>query len=336
MISYTREILSIYVAPKKEDLTNVVTRVTWRWTAREELNFADIYIDTYFTTINPNNFVNYSDLNDELVFSWIDSVEDTIALKQELNVKLEEAKKPILVEKPIPWPVEYKYTGNEEYVLVLDDSIDVPSKVLGPTKWNSDNANLFLKNNGITNYEFPPNITMYQKELLPVDMYSVINDRLKIYKADLVPLTSFDPIFQINLGPVWSLEEDRVYVRYNVVNRPIDEIKDSLINKLIGISFEKQVSDMDFIHDGKVIKINVTSDYKINYMQRWLTMSDSDIVTEKVNIGKWITLTKQELKNILDVITSKTNEILLWEKTINDQIISSSTVEELKSIEDLK
>lgn len=336
MVKYNREILSIYVDPKREDLLNVVSRVTWRWTAREELSFADLYIDTVFSTIDPNNFIDYVDLTDEIVFGWIDSVEDLNKLKQDLDLRLEEAKKPSMVEKTIPWSLDIKYTGHEEYLLVLDDSPDIPNKVLGPIRWDSNRANLFLKQNALEDYEFPPNITMYQKEILPLDFSVTINDRVKIYKAEYIPSPALDSTFQFNAGPSWSLVEGRVIVNYNILDRPIDDIKTTLISKLIGISFEKQTSDIDIIHNDEILKINISSDYKINYIQRWLTMSEFDVITEKVNIGKWITLTKQELKNILDVIANKTNETLLWEKTIYDQIMSSSTVEELKSIRDLK
>ena len=66
MVQYNREILSLYVKPEKVGLKNVVSRVTWRWTVRDESDYADLYYDTYFDSVDPNNYL-YQD-GDTYVF----------------------------------------------------------------------------------------------------------------------------------------------------------------------------------------------------------------------------------------------------------------------------
>jgi hypothetical protein len=332
MITYQREILSLYVSPEKEGFTNVVSRVTWCWSAKEDFDFTTLYVDTYFSTTDPNNFIDYSDLTDEIVFGWIDQVEDIDALKNRLDEDLRTAKNPPIVEKNIPWHVDTKYTGNEEYLLVIDDEVDNPEKVWGLVRWNSVTANEKLKLCGITNYEFPIDADMYRKQILPVDDVLVVNDRIKLYRVEYSAAPTFDPIFQYDNGITWDTSSGKAICTRVVSDRTVDEVKVGLNNRLATASHEKQISGFDYVYDDQTVRIVLDSNTRINLLQRWLLMSDSDMVDEKLS-DEWFTLSKQDVRNLLEANENNISSVLSWEKNKHDQIMSCTTIEQLKSIE---
>lgn len=331
MVKYKREILSIYVAPKKDDLLNVVSRVTWRWTAIEDFTAADIYVDTVFSTIDPNNFIDYSDLTDVIVFNWIDSVEDLNKLQQDLNTKLTEAKNPMMVEKSIPWSSEERYTGLEEYLLVMDDSLHIPNKVLGPTKWDSNRANIFLSQNGVTNFEFPDNIMMYKNKILPVDSALIVGDRIKLYRVEDSSPPIIDKNFKYIKKIEWDVSTGKAVSEYMIENLEIDQIKENLNNLLSRVSSAKQYDVIDYDYNDQTIALTAAMDIRFNLTQRWLLMSDTNFIDEKIG-DLWITLSKEDIKNMLDTIESHVAGILQWEKNKHDQIMSCTTVQQLEAI----
>jgi hypothetical protein len=333
MIQYHRDILSIYVKPEKNTLNNVVTRVTWRWTVRDESDFADLYKDTFFASVNPNNFTEYQDLTDEIVFSWIDSVEDIESIKEQLDQNLIAKKTPEMVEKKIPWTRQEKYTGEEEYLLVFDDTPTDANKIWGPMRWNSDRANAGLRERGVHDYEFPTDILMYQKELLPFDTPMIINDRVKLYKVEYTEQPILDDRFQYHEGLTWVVDSGKAIGTYLVINRTVSEVKTILQTQLSNTSFEKQIGGVDIDIDGQTVKMNTDIVGRINLLQRWSMMSDIDVINHKINNDMWMELTKENAKMLLDKIHDHVSTVLNWEKTVFDQITACKTIASLKKIE---
>lgn len=333
MTQYHRDILSLYVKPEKNTLRNVVTRVTWRWTVRDESDFADLYRDTYFASVNPNNFTDYQDLTDDIVFSWINSVENIDELKDQLDQKLIAAKTPELVEKKIPWAVQSKYTGEEEYLLVFDNTPTDALKIWGPMRWNSERANNGLRERGVHDYEFPTDIVMYQKELLPFDVPMVVNDRVKVYRVEYTENPMLDDRFQYHEGLTWVIDSGKAVGTYFVINRTVEEVKSILQTQLSNASFEKQIGGVDIELGGKTVKMNTDIVGRINLLQRWSMMLDTDVINHKINNDMWMELTKENAKLLLDVMHDHISGVLDWEKSVFDQIVASKTIADLKKIE---
>jgi hypothetical protein len=333
MIEYRREILSLYVKPEVDSLRNIVTRVTWRWTARDETSYADIYHDTYFQNIDPNNFLEYSDLTDAIVFSWIDDVEEITEIKSHLDYRLESAKNPEMIEKKIPWQLHSKYTGEEEYLLVFDDEPNNPLKIWGPMRWNSERANNGLIERGVTDYEFPTDIIMYQKELLPESTPILVTPRVKLYRVQYTEQPVLDDIFQYHEGLTWILDSGQAVGTYFVIDRELNESKNMIQQQLSNASFKKQVGGVTWNIDGETIQVNTDVVARINLMQRWQFMSDTDVISHKINNSMWKDLTKPQVFELLQVIHDHMSECLTWENQIFNQITSAENVNDLKAIE---
>jgi hypothetical protein len=333
MINYNREVLSLYVKPEKVNLKNIIERVTWRWTVRDETDYADLYKDTFFTSVDPNNFTEYQDLTDEIVFSWIDSVEDIEALKEQLDQNLVAKKTPEMVEKKIPWTKQEKYTGEEEYLIVFDDMPTDATKIWGPMRWSSERANNGLRERGVHDYEFPTDILMYQKELLPVDSPMIINDRVKLYRVEYTEQPILDDRFQYHEGLTWVVDSGKAVGTYFAIDRTVEEVKTILQTQLSNASFEKQIGGVNIELDGQTVRMNTDIVGRINLLQRWSLMGDTDEINHKINNDMWIELTKENAKLLLDKLHDHISSVLDWEKSVFDQIVSCETIENLKEIE---
>ena len=330
MVKYNREILSIYVAPKREDLLNVVSRVTWRWTAIEDFTAADIYVDTVFSTIDPNNFIDYSDLTDVIVFGWIDSVENLDELKTKLHNNLVSAKdssKPI--ERHIPWNTSNPYTGTEQYLIMLDGKKE---NIIGPFNWNSSLVNNDLKLRGVEDFEFPDNITMYRNRMLPISSSVVVSDRIRLYRVEYGELPAIDETFQRSKGIDWDFASDLAVPKYIIEDLEIGKIKKNLIDFLSSVSATRQNADINYVYNDQNITLSTTIDVRFNLTRKWIMMSETDTVNEKIS-GVWLELSKQELKNILNAIDSHMTTVSDWEKNKFDEIMAADNIEQLREIE---
>jgi hypothetical protein len=333
MTEYTREILSLYVKPEKDSLRNVVTRVTWRWTVRDEANFADLYRDTYFANTDPNNFLDYNDLTDQIVFGWIDSVENINDLGSQLDEKLNQSKNPVMIEKKIPWESPSVYTGEEEYLLVFDDEPNNVEKIWGPMRWNSKRANDGLRARGVHDYEFPTDIVVYQKQLLPIDGPIAVTQGVKLYKVEFSEQPVLDDRFQYHEGLTWVIDSGKAVGTYFVLDRSLAEVKSILQEQLSTKSFQRQVGGVEVDFNGYTVKLNTDVVARVTLIQRWQLMADTDTIKHKVNNQLWMDLTKSEVTTLLHAIHDHISSVLNWEHSIFNQIENAEGVSVLKEIE---
>ena len=327
-ITYSYDIYYLNVAPHENGLTNVVKEVNWRYQIKQDSYYADEYILTSLQSSDPNKFIAYDDLTDETVFSWIESSEDLIKLREKLKVKLEENKNPKIVEKEIPWTKQEMYTGEEEYLLVFDNDIE---KIWGPMHWNSRRANNGLKHFDVQDYEFPVDITMYQKELLPIDEPKIINDRVKLYRVEYTERPDFDELTQYNEGLSWVLSSGKAVGTYFVYDRPINDIRQTLIEQVIfkGIEKSKQ-NPIEFVVNGDTHLFDSTIESRIQLFLVPETATDSVFVTSN---REYLTLTKEQLDQLSVLIHQHHQDILDWENQKIQQIRTAETAEELKALE---
>jgi hypothetical protein len=331
-MQFNREVLSVYVKPKENDLYNVVNRVTWRYRVRDDSFFADIYQDTHFNTVNAKKFLNFEDLSEEIIFGWIDDVEDNESIKQQLIENLNATKNPASVEKKIPWETPSKYTGDEEYLIVFDDEANNPLKILGPMKWNSESANRGLKERGVHDHEFPSDIIIYQRELLPIDIPIIVTDRVKIFKVEFTEQPVLDDIFQYHEGISWVTDSGKAVGTYFVIDRKLNDAKEEFVYRVEQKSAQEQNNGVDIVVQGKTIKSKTDLGTRVSLTQQWLMAGEDDSIKCKLNTFDWVTVSKSELKSIIDQLNAHIQSVLDLESGIVGQVNTCDTIEELKEI----
>jgi hypothetical protein len=93
-MEYKFIISAFEVAPKKENLDNVVITIHWRYQLTKENNVVDTYGAHTFETISDTGFIKYEDLNENVVISWLQNELDITALELNLIKQIEQIEKP--------------------------------------------------------------------------------------------------------------------------------------------------------------------------------------------------------------------------------------------------
>jgi hypothetical protein len=295
--------------------------------------YGDVYDVTDLEYPKSESFIKYDDLTEETIVSWIKNNIDYDELVLKASQILEENKNPSVLEKDPPFIKEEKYTGEEEYLIVIDGDVE---KIWGPMKWHSGRANNGLKHYGILDYTFPYDITMYQKELLPIDSPFVVSDRVTVYKVEYTerPKT-YDELLEYPDKLTWVLDSGKAVGTYFIHQRTIEEVKELLIEKALE-KFNKMHSEnlIDVELNGKIYPVG--SDYTTIYflfLSR-LELNNRETAIIKLPVsGDYVEFNNENLEKLSDVVYNHRNSILLQEKQAVEAIKAASTIEELKEIE---
>lgn len=334
MINYSYEILRLNVAPHQNGLDNVVVGVNWRYQITKDSNYADIYYTTQLQSPDSNAFIQYDTLSAETVFSWVEQVEDMEILQSQLQDKLNSIESPDKVEKLPPWDMTVKYTGEEEYLIVTDNEPNDPLKTFGPMRWNTERANKLIAEKTDIDYQFPEDIIMYQKGLLPQnDTPLNVSDRLKLYKVEYTEFPTLHEPFEYEEGLQWVLDSGKAVGTYFVLKRTVDEVKEILHDALSQKSFAKQIEGVELTVQDTIVKVNSDIVNRLTLLQRWTLMSNDSTEEFKLNNGEWFTLTKSDVESILVAINTHIKNTMAWESSISSQINDSVTIEDLKQVE---
>jgi len=335
MIEHKWQILSLYTIPHKDGLNDVVKSVNWRFQAKEDIYYGDIYDTTELNNPSTETFIKYDALTEETVVQWVKNNSNYAELVARAESLLEENKNPTLIEKDPPFTIEEKYTGKEEYLIVIDDD---PEKHWGPMLWNSQRANNGLDHYNITNAKFPFDITMYQKELLPTSNEPfVVSDRVKLYLVEYTDKPEgYDELTEYAGDLTWVLDTGKAVGTYFIHQRTVDEVKDLLVQKTIEKFFgHYNENSVEVTVDGVVYNMNSSLETQL-FLSTAKTMmgnSSESTIVKLPNDNMYIEMTANDIDQVLDNIRSKYLSIVTEEKQSIDSIKNSNTIEQLKAIE---
>jgi hypothetical protein len=104
--TYTWEVTNLESFETINELTSVVSIIHWTLRAEDGFNSTAVNGTVNLDAPDTNNFVNYSDLTQEQVISWV-KAKLGIKLENEyyqyLDQKLAELAKPAVITTPLPW-----------------------------------------------------------------------------------------------------------------------------------------------------------------------------------------------------------------------------------------
>jgi hypothetical protein len=334
-MEYKWEINKLNVIPSLDGLHNIVKSVNWRFMLRDGMFYGDVYDVTELEYPKSESFINYDDLTEDTIVGWVKNNIDYNELVLKASQILEENKNPSVLEKDPPFIKEEKYTGEEEYLIVIDDD---PEKHWGPMRWHSGRANNGLKHYGILDYTFPFDITMYQKELLPTSNEPfVVSDRVKIYLVEYTEKPEgYDDLMEYAGDLTWVLDTGKAVGTYFIHQRTVDEVKDLLIQKTIEKFFEqyKENSVEVTVHNA-VYNMNSSLETQLFLYTAKTVMGNSSesMIVKLPNDNMYIEMTVDDIDQVLAEVRAKYLSIITEEKQIIDSIKSSNTIEELKEVE---
>ena len=330
MLEYNKEILSIYTAQSENGLNDVVKRVTWKYQVKDGSYAADIFKDTYFSSVNSQEFIAYDNLTEDTIQDWIDDVENMEELKTELDTKLQEVKNPTKVsEKQKPWVDISVYDYNDMYALFHESKL-----VVGPIYWSSGSFNARLKWLGLPE-SLPEDILARQRKIVPINQPLIIDEATgtKIYKCVTLNEQQENSLFEDNDYIEWNLNVWPIEGTYQLVDRPLDVAKDRLTGFVSEIRNEKEISGVDITIQNKTVKSFTGPVARLNVIQKLNQLENNETTLYKFMDNEWLTIDRNELELINLAVQQHIDSLDAWEQNINSQIKNATTVNQLKSIE---
>ena len=104
-ITYEWNVTSMKVVDAN-NLENVVIQTYWTKTGTDEDGNSGMFSGATplpLSTVDPDNFVPYDQLTQEIVIGWIqDTVKDQTHVDEQIQKQINQKKNPV-VEKPLPW-----------------------------------------------------------------------------------------------------------------------------------------------------------------------------------------------------------------------------------------
>jgi hypothetical protein len=102
MSNLTFKIKNLEVLPWQNDMTNVIKTVHYSAILTDKEHSAELIGSINLKTPEPYQFINYNDLSEELVISWIKPCLDLVSIENSLASKLNSIKNPTIYKNP-PW-----------------------------------------------------------------------------------------------------------------------------------------------------------------------------------------------------------------------------------------
>lgn len=96
------KIKNLEVLPWQNDMTNVIKTVHYAAILTEKEYSAELLGSINLKTPEPYQFINYDDLSEELVISWIKPYLDIQSIQNSLTTELNSIKNPTIYKNP-PW-----------------------------------------------------------------------------------------------------------------------------------------------------------------------------------------------------------------------------------------
>lgn len=327
MIEYEYVVFSLYAALSEDNLNNVVKRVTWKITAKEDQFAVDRYFDSYLTPPNPNNFSNYDTLTMEQVLEWVKEPINLEDLHATMASALEEAKNPSrVVEKPLPWNPANIYDVSDMYVLVHNDEV-----VYGPVHWHSDIINGHLNNLGVQ-YTFPDDITARRRKLVPLDNPTVISDTTKMYKVSLLNSQPEESLYTVNGNILWDFSSGIAAGTYVAVDKELDEVKKLLLETVEINRNNKEMSGLTVTLDNEEYKIFSGPISRLNLLEKHNLMQENDTCVWKFMDNKWATVNKTQVLYLYNAILDFVKNLQQWEYDRTLEIHNAETVDQLRTV----
>jgi len=327
MIEYKYEIFSLYASLSQDGLNNVVKRVTWKITAKEDQFAVDRYFDSYLTPPDPNNFSNYDDLTMEQVLEWVKEPINLEELYANMANALADAKDPTrVIEKELPWSIENIYDINDKYILIHNNKLEY-----GPITWHSNLFNGRLNQLGVS-FVFDDDITVRRQRLVPINTPTIIDENTKIYKAELLNEQPEESYYTKNGDIVWDFSSGVAVGTYIAVDREISEIKNTLINVIERYRDQKEMDGFTVTVQGSEYKIWSGPVSRLNLLEKYNLMNESETCVWKFMGNKWATLNKSELLTLYHLIMDYIRDLNTWEHDKTLEIRNAETVDQLRTI----
>jgi hypothetical protein len=203
------------------------------------------------------------------------------------------------------------------YVLVHNGFV-----INGPRAWNYRSFESSLEEDCEITYKLP--MSKDDEEIITID------DNTKIYAAELV-YPNYNPKIEYPHGPFWDFSTGKAIGTFQVLETPIDLIKNTLKAQVADNRWRKETAGLITNIQGNDVYINTAREVRDVFLQKYILMNENETVQWKFDIG-WVTLTKFEMNSIATAVANHIQAQFDWEIAKHAEIDACTTAEELDAI----
>ena len=202
------------------------------------------------------------------------------------------------------------------YVLIHKNRV-----VVGPMLWNRAMFSVGLERLGIND--------VVLSRLEPTVPF-IINEDTKI-ALSRYEYPEYNAKTQFPHGPFWDFSQDVAVGTFQVQDKSVDLIKLELKQTVANERYSKETLGTTITFNETEYRVPTDRDSRNIFVQKYVTMTDSDTVNWKFTEG-FVNLSKTQVGQIIQAINTKVQEAFDWELAKNQEIDSATTAEELNAI----
>lgn len=190
--------------------------------------------------------------------------------------------------------------------------------IAGPRDWHAGMFNHALESVGIKS-QVPSNP--------PSQLPLIINEDAKINECTLV-YPEYNKKIQYIHGPFWDFSKDIAVGSFEIKEIPLELIKNDLKNTVAAERYKNEIAGTKTTIQNKEVSIDTSRGARDIFAQKYLLMADGETVNWKFPEG-WLTLTKAELGQIVNVAVMHIQGKFDWEKNKSAEIDAATTAAQL-------
>lgn len=196
--------------------------------------------------------------------------------------------------------------------------------IYGPRNWSKIHFQEVI----LEDCDFECSLDIRNDQCLPV----IVNDDIKIWPIERLPLPSYNTRIQRLDGPYWNLLDDRAEMYFGVVDMPVEAVKNMMKEIIMNNRYYYEIEGFKHIVQDTEVTINTSRTSRDVFLNTYLSMTDNESVSWKFPEG-WVNISKFDLQQIVNEIKKHVQDGFSWEQSKSIEIDSVNTLEELDVIQ---
>lgn len=205
------------------------------------------------------------------------------------------------------------------FVIVHDDRV-----IYGPRNWSK----VYFQEVILDECDFECCLDVRNQHFSPV----TVNENIKILPVEELPSPIYNGKIQRLNGPYWNFLEDRAQMYFEVVDMPVEAVKNILKETAMNIRYQYENEGFRYNIQDTEVTINTNRTTRDVFLNTYLSMTDNETVSWKFP-ETWLSISKFDLQQIVNEIKRHVQDGFSWEQNKSIEIDSANTLEELDSIQ---
>lgn len=200
--------------------------------------------------------------------------------------------------------------------------------ILGIIPWNSQ----YIKDVVRVRYRAIVDIPAQEPDISTLPLQ--INDDLVIFPAEEDRPQTMNPLVEQYYGPLWEFLDNKVIAHYEVRQLDLDSAKYNYKAVAAKLRYDREISGTTVEINNITHKIETTREIRSKYIERLVSMSDTQTINFKFNQG-WVELTKNDILSIVNAIDNHVQSAFNYEYNLSLLIDQATSIQDLLAIEEL-